>query len=101
MKGSATQYKSPLTEQRKQDETTFVIGEDDDDQAPATPTHDPDGPAEPNNDITKEISCEASTSIQPELGEATLPAVPKKYWLAKGDTLHGVALRFKVNVSKV
>ncbi|PVF97266.1 hypothetical protein CPB86DRAFT_786067 [Serendipita vermifera] len=101
MKGPMTQYKSPLTEQRKQDENAFVIGEDDDDQAPANPTTDHDGPSEANNESPKGVDSEGSTLIQPELGEATFPAVPKKYWLAKGDTLHGIALRFKVNARDI
>jgi hypothetical protein len=90
------EYSSPLTEQQKREETTFAIGEDsDDDQAGGDPL---DGssckPEEPATASPVSVAPISRSNAE----ESSDHGGPAKYWLHKGDTLHGIALRFKVNV---
>lgn len=90
------EYSSPLTEQQKREETTFAIGEDsDDDQAGGDPLDGSSGLQEEPATALSISMAPISRSNAEESSEHTGPA---KYWLHKGDTLHGIALRFKVNV---
>jgi hypothetical protein len=89
-------YSSPLTEQQKREETTFAIGEDsDDDQAGGDPL---DG----SSSLQEYPATASPVSVAPisrsNAEESSDHSGPAKYWLQKGDTLHGIALRFKVNV---
>lgn len=90
------EYSTPLTEQQKREETTFAIGDDsDDDQAGWDPLHDPFG-SKKEPVVTPSVP---ETPIShPTRDEAADHSDPAKYWLHKGDTLHGIALRFKVSV---
>ena len=91
------EYTSPRVEQKKQEENTFVIGDDEGDEE--------ENAAEPATDkgVTREVMVGSGESLErlraPE--QASLPAVPAtnpKYWIQKRDTLQGIALRLGVNV---
>ena len=90
------EYTSPRIEQIKQEENTFVIGDDEGDE-------DEDVTKRPmNEDATREVMVGSEQSLgsygAPE--QASLPAGPvmnPKYWIQKRDTLKGIALRLGVN----
>lgn len=90
------EYSSPITEQQKREENTFIIGEDDDDKEGGEPVDSASGLGDESNATNSNSQTTASISQVEEVVEHSGPA---KYWLQKGDTLHGIALRFKVDVS--
>ncbi len=91
------EYTSPRVEQKKQEENTFVIGDDegDEEENAATPATD--------QGATREVTVGSGEPLElqraPE--QASLPTAPAtnpKYWIQKRDTLRGIALRLGVNV---
>ncbi|KAG8824308.1 hypothetical protein FRC19_002078 [Serendipita sp. 401] len=98
--GTKTAYRSPYTEQLKQEETAFVIGEDDDDdQERVDETNQPQAQEETLLAKPESQSEQNATETQPM--DDVDSKVPSKYWLRKGDTLHGIALRFKLNSREI
>lgn len=88
-------YNSPRTEKIKQDAEAFVIGEEDDDQETGKDAASPTG--DNQNALGSQVSDQPVThQIQAE--DPRENGGPAKYWLRKGDTLQGIALRFKLNV---
>ena len=82
---------TPETEQRRREQEMFVLGDsDDDDESPARPVSAEDSPT-------------TAPAQQPQLtAAATAAAASDKsstYWLQRGDTLQGLAFRFRVSVS--
>ena len=90
------EYTSPLIEQQKREDNTFVIGEDDDDQDSGETIDTSSGILKESklSDLVSQMSVDASRVEEPVEGHSG----PAKVWLKKGDTLHGIALRFKVDV---
>jgi len=91
------EYTSPRLEQKKQEENTFVIGDDegDDEDYVTQPVAD--------EEATREVMM--GSEQLPELHRApeqasppTGPVTKPKYWIQKRDTLQGIALRLGVNV---
>ncbi|KAG8812620.1 hypothetical protein FRC17_001941 [Serendipita sp. 399] len=99
--GETSAYKSPYTEQLKQEETAFVIGGDDedDDQEVADGTNQLEV-GERDHPVHAEMQ-EDQNLINGPAAEDASSKVPAKYWLRKGDTLHGIALRFKLNSREI
>ena len=95
-RSASKDYSSPLTEQRNRDESTFAIGEDSDDDQAGT------GPFEGSSDFQGQNNAVGMVYRPPDCplqaGENTERGTPAKYWLQRGDTLHGIALRFKIDV---
>jgi hypothetical protein len=85
-------YNSPRTHRLKQDAAAFVIGDDDDDQE----TSNESNSHKENNLVGQKPEPEPPKQME---AEDTVEHRPSKYWLKKGDTLQGIALRFKLNVS--
>lgn len=77
-------YSSPYQQQLQHDQDAFVIGDDDEEEQSLAPEQD-------NNTEQPETLVPAPTESQDMVG-------PPKYWLKKGDTLNGIALRYKINV---
>lgn len=91
------EYTSPRVEQKKQEENTFVIGDDegDEEEIAAKPATD--------KGATREVMVGSGESLErlraPEQAPVpTVPATNPKYWIQKRDTLQGIALRLGVNV---
>jgi hypothetical protein len=90
------EYTSPRVEQKKQEENTFVIGDDEGDEEenvtkPAT-----------DQEATREVVVGSGQSLEPQRAseQASLPTGPAtnpKYWIQKRDTLQGIALRLSIN----
>ena len=90
-------YKSPRTEQIEREANTFVVGgdSDDDDQESPPAEQQPTG-FKPATDMEKNSK---ETEETPSQADALEQGGPRKYWLQKSDTLQGIALRYKLNVS--
>lgn len=91
------EYTSPRVEQKKQEENTFVIGDDEGDEE--------ENAARPATDqgATKEVMVGSGEPLERQRApeQASLPTVSAtnpKYWIQKPDTLRGIALRLGVNV---
>ena len=85
----------------KQEENTFVIGDDEGDEE--------DNVTKPaiNEEATREVMMRSDRSLEsyraPEKASPPPPSGPvanPKYWIQKGDTLKGIALRLGVNVCR-
>ena len=91
------EYTSPRVEQKKQEENTFVIGDDEGDEEESVTRPATDQGA------TKEVMMGSGEPLELQRAprQASLPTAPAtnpKYWIQKRDTLRGIALRFGVNV---
>jgi hypothetical protein len=105
---AARTTKAPNVDGSVRDEDAFVVGDDDDDDSDESETtvdHSADGPP-PSTSLTPAPLEDPEPASQPthpaedpeSASEATIPAPPIKYYLKKGDTLNGIALRFNLDV---
>jgi hypothetical protein len=95
------EYTSPRVEQKKQEETTFVIGEDDEDDEDSVTKSTVD--EEAMKEVTEEPEQSRQLDREPkQASQPTGPATPiPKYWIQKQDSLQGIALRLGVNVCHI
>jgi LysM repeat protein len=86
-------YSSINVDGAVRDEDTFVLGDDeeDDDDLPDKVPIAPE-PSHPRGDPNLTLTTEEPTN--------TDEAVPSKYYIARNDTLQGIALRYGLNVSE-
>lgn len=93
--GTLSEYSSPRTDMLKQEAAAFIIGEEEDNQEGESDLMDASASPEElkdANSILRGDEMPIPPPIQAEHGG------PSKYWLSKGDSLQGIALRFNVNV---
>jgi hypothetical protein len=95
-KASSDGYNSPRTQRLKQDAVAFVIGEEDDDQETGIESTGHAGHTG-GNLVGQKSEPESPNQIA--AADTVEHGGPSKYWLKRGDTLQGIALRFKLNVS--
>jgi hypothetical protein len=98
---SRSQSRTSLLEVRNvdgavRDEETFVLGDDDDASDEETEEIVVSSPSPPYS--SEDIELPKSVNVQ-EKEEITHPATLLKYYVARNDTLRGIALRLGVEVS--
>ncbi|KAL0954865.1 hypothetical protein HGRIS_003799 [Hohenbuehelia grisea] len=88
------------------DEDTYVIGDDEDDvdnetSSPTTSTPPP--PYDPPNytSTTQSVSISESSVTEAQANKAPQPQTAPKYHIKRGDTLQGIAFRYKVNAREL
>lgn len=94
------EYTSPRVEQKKREENTFVIGDDegDEEENATRPVTEKEAMR------VAVVGSGASLELQRASEQASPPTVPAttatkpKYWIQKRDTLQGISLRLGVNV---
>lgn len=73
------------------DEDTFILGDDEDSEE--------EGPPPYLEQTSTSSSSSQAVGSPPDISEVTVSDTPHKYHIRQGDSLHGIALRFGVNVS--
>jgi hypothetical protein len=91
------EYTSPRVEQKKQEEDTFVIGDDEGDEEDKVTKPATDGGA--MREVIMGLGQPLELHKEPEqVSPPTGPATKPKYWIQKRDSLQGIALRLGINV---
>jgi hypothetical protein len=90
------EYTSPRVEQKKREENTFVIGDDEGDEEEMTTEPVTEKEAMRVVVMGPEGSLDLERASE-QASQASPPTKPK-YWIQKRDTLQGIALRLSVNV---
>lgn len=91
------EYTSPRVEQKKREENTFVIGDDEGDEEENATRPVTEKEAMRVAVVGSGASLEMQRASE-QASPPTVPATKAKYWIQKRDTLQGISLRLGVNV---
>ncbi|KZV96635.1 hypothetical protein EXIGLDRAFT_608940 [Exidia glandulosa HHB12029] len=95
---SGTVYSTPRTEQRKREESMFVLGDSDEEESDnnTPPAYDAaDSAGAPSGDAT--LNAAAPSENITRSAHSSTPSGPPLYYVRRGDTLQGIAFKFGVD----